>query len=307
MTWKLVVFASAIGNDVIDLIPIAQIVAIRSASNTTPQSQQQISALDDENDNENEGNESQPPANTSKGKLEMTLQTEQRGYNSGRAYRVSPISSCLVFFRYGCSLGRSQVRVASERDRQQLEDSLSAAVAAERKRMQSKSFKKAVQSRVPHAWAPWRAGARLMRATAPNTDARPPFSQTLGKSCGARAGAHAAPPPNRSWPQCSTRQSSRGRRHSSLWRFGSPPQFSPVPCPSPAHTVGMHTILPCRWSEQQTQKSWHLSGPASSSPLELSNSPIPESITSQNSLTFRRPPPGPGRGQCGAAPRCRTG
>ena len=173
MTGKLVVFASAIGNDVIDLIPIAQIVAIRSASNTTTQSQQQISALDDENDNENEGNDSQPPANTSKGKLEMTLQTEQRGYNSGRAYRVSPISSCLVFFRYGCSLGRSQVRVASERDRQQLEDSLSAAVAAERKRMQSKSFKKAVQSRVPHAWAPWRAGARLMRATAPNTDARP--------------------------------------------------------------------------------------------------------------------------------------
>ena len=287
MTWKLVVFASAIGNDVIDLIPIAQIVAIRSASNTTPQSQQQISALDDENDNENEGNESQPPANTSKGKLEMTLQTEQRGYNSGRAYRVSPISSCLVFFRYRCSLGRSQVRVASERDRQQLEDSLSAAVAAERKRMQSKSFKKAVQSRVPHAWAPWRAGARLMRATAPNTDARPPFSQTLGKSCGARAGAHAAPPPNRSWPQCSTRQSSRGRRHSSLWRFGSPP-----PCPVPA----LHTPSVCTPS--------YLSGPASSSPLELSNSPIPESITSQNSLTFRRPPPGPGRGPCGAAPRC---
>ena len=90
-TMKAIVFASATGNDVVDVIPFAELVAIRNPSETAAQQNQRCLGIDED---EVEGDDiadpqSQPKA--ARSTRELTLETEPAGYNSGRTYRVECI------------------------------------------------------------------------------------------------------------------------------------------------------------------------------------------------------------------------
>ena len=91
-TKKLIIFASPTGSEVIDLIPIGQLVVIRNASDLNAKNQQREFAIDNEDENDAYGADtnsvSQGPSKNSKAALELSLDTEPAGYNSGRAYRV---------------------------------------------------------------------------------------------------------------------------------------------------------------------------------------------------------------------------
>ena len=73
----------------IDLIPIAQLKAIRSAVDSAPRQQQRGLSLVDEDENDADD----ALGKTSKAALELSLETEPGGYNSGRIYRVGFPSS----------------------------------------------------------------------------------------------------------------------------------------------------------------------------------------------------------------------
>ena len=81
-TAKLIIFAAPTGVEVIDLIPIAELAAIRNDQETAAKLQRRGSVLDDDEDDDG-GMESR----TSKA-LELAFETQPSGYNSGRTYRV---------------------------------------------------------------------------------------------------------------------------------------------------------------------------------------------------------------------------
>ena len=89
-TPRLLIFAPNVGNEVVDVIPMDEIVDI----NISPEDAAKIrrasilGSLDE--DEMEEGNSES--LQTSKSSQEITIQTKPEGYNSGRSYRVSPHS-----------------------------------------------------------------------------------------------------------------------------------------------------------------------------------------------------------------------
>ena len=84
-TKKFVIFSATAGVEVIDLVPIAQITAIRSATESAANHQRHSSVIEDDDDLEVDG---ESPSKNSKLALELTFETQPEGYNSGRHYRV---------------------------------------------------------------------------------------------------------------------------------------------------------------------------------------------------------------------------
>lgn len=106
-TSKLLVFVSVLGNEVVDVIPLAEIAVINVAAEETAKPNRRNSSLanlDADDDNESDpglGEESQNTSPNSKS-LELEIETDPGGYNSGRSYKVSvgqPDQNNLLYYR----------------------------------------------------------------------------------------------------------------------------------------------------------------------------------------------------------------
>ena len=77
----------------IDIIPFAEVTAIRTAAETAvPPHQRTLGMIEDEEHEADGGIQSNTNPKASKLARELTLETEASGYNSGRTYRVHILS-----------------------------------------------------------------------------------------------------------------------------------------------------------------------------------------------------------------------
>jgi hypothetical protein len=123
-------FASPNGAEVIDVVPIVEIVDVRSSEELKPSASRQAKETKDIllGDTISDTDSDTPAATPSKARMEVILQTQPGGYNSGRTYRV---------------------RAASARDAELLAEDVGRLAATGRAKLQKKSWLTRVQAASP--------------------------------------------------------------------------------------------------------------------------------------------------------------
>ncbi len=176
-TPKLVIFASANGTEVIDIVPIVEITGVRSNEDSPPRQTPSAKDLLLGDDVSDPGMDA--AAATPTNKAEATIQTEAGGYNSGRTYRV---------------------RAGTARDTTLLAEDLSKLSSAARAKLLRKSWLRGMQ--VPSPRPPWslvssrRPVAKISSALPPplGHNDKPPFTQS--RPALQRCPAASCPPPS---------------------------------------------------------------------------------------------------------------